>query len=100
MLWLTTVVLELVAPRRSHARAQGQRTEVNAQRPTPETARGADRHHMAIKFHCRKGPRRLFRPLASLHRSQCRVPPSPPAIRDMKKPRLRKLAGASDSGGA
>src|SRR5205085_3733940 len=36
--------------------------------------------------------------IPSLHRHQCRVPPSPPAIRGMKKPRQRKVAGASDSG--
>jgi hypothetical protein len=39
----------------------------------------------------------LFRTIPSLNSEQCRVPPSPPAIRDMKKPRQRKFAGASDS---
>ena len=39
----------------------------------------------------------LFRAIRNLNSGQCRVPPSPPAIRDMKKPWQRKLAGASDS---
>jgi len=39
----------------------------------------------------------LFREIPFLNIAQCRVPPSPPAIRDMKKPRQRKFAGASDS---
>ena len=39
----------------------------------------------------------LFREIPFLNIGQCRVPPSPPAIRDMKKPRQRKFAGASDS---
>jgi hypothetical protein len=34
-----------------------------------------------------------------LNTQQCRVPPSPPAIRGMKKPRRRKLVGASDLSG-
>ena len=38
----------------------------------------------------------LFRAIRNLNSGQCRVPPSPPAIRDMKKPWQRKLAGASD----
>ena len=42
-------------------------------------------------------PTFLFRAIRSLNSGQCRVPPSPPAIRDMKKPRQRKFAGASDS---
>jgi len=42
-------------------------------------------------------PTFLFRAIPSLNSGQCRVPPSPPAIRDMKKPRQRKFAGASDS---
>jgi hypothetical protein len=43
-------------------------------------------------------PRCLFTTVAFLNSDQCRVPPSPPAIRGMKKPRQRKFAGASDSG--
>ena len=39
----------------------------------------------------------LFHEIPFLNIAQCRVPPSPPAIRDMKKPRQRKFAGASDS---
>jgi DNA invertase Pin-like site-specific DNA recombinase len=33
--------------------------------------------------------------IRSLDSAQCRVTPSPPAIRDMKEPRQRKVAGAS-----
>src|SRR5262245_40735056 len=44
-------------------------------------------------------PTFLFCTVCALDEPHCRVPPSPPAIRDMKKPRQRKVAGASDSGG-
>jgi len=36
---------------------------------------------------------RLCGAIPSIHVFQCRVPPSPPAIRDMKKPRLRIRRG-------
>jgi hypothetical protein len=41
----------------------------------------------------RFAPARLCGGIPSIHVFQCRVPPSPPAIRDMKKPRLRIRRG-------
>src|SRR6516162_6494043 len=41
----------------------------------------------------RFAPARLYGAIPSIDILQCRVPPSPPAIRDMKKPRLRIRRG-------
>ena len=54
--------------------------------------------HLATLDRLFEGSPFLFREIPFLNIAQCRVPPSPPAIRDMKKPRQRKFAGASDSG--
>jgi hypothetical protein len=55
-------------------------------------ARAAADRGVGWRMH-RFAPARLCGAIPSIHVRQCRVPPSPPAIRDMKKPRLRIRRG-------